>query len=361
MRRACEVVLRGADYPVETYPDGPSGLQRIEKGGAGLVVVDLKMPEMSGTEVIQRIKDSDPDVVIVVITGFATVEAAVEAMRIGAYDFIPKPFTAEELRVIIARAMERRRLVVEARRLREDKEAQARRFITFVSHQLQSPLGAVAQYLDVLLHQSAETLSQKHHRWISRSRRKIADMLEMIGGWLTLAKVEGGQLATQRRPVFWQDLAPEILESFVAAARDQQVVFQNHLPRALPAVIGDASALRMVLANLVANAVRYNRPEGSVRITAAVEENTVALLVADTGIGVAPEHQERIFEEFYRVPGRGEGGTGMGLPICQRIAEELGGRITLVSRPGDGSTFTVILPRAPANGCIDGAENSTAP
>ena len=192
-------------------------------------------------------------------------------------------------------------------------------------------------------------MSEQHAQWIERSRRKIADMLEIIGDWLTISKVEGGQLATERCPVRWPELAAEVLETFTTAACDNNLTLDNRLSSALPAVIGDATALRMLLSNLVANAVKYNRPGGTVSITGQAEQATLVLSVADTGLGIAPENQERVFEEFYRGPNQGaagKGGTGMGLPICKKIAEELGGGITLSSRPGEGSTFTVILPRA---------------
>ncbi len=300
MRRACQAALRRTGYQVETYADGPSGLKRIEEVGAGLLVVDLKMPGMGGLEVIERVKQISPDIVAIVITGFATVSTAVEAMKAGAYDFIPKPFTAEELRVIIARGMERHRLAMEAKRLRVEKEAQARKFITFVSHQLQSPLGAVQQYLEVLLYQSGEAIPDKYRQWIERSSKKTATMLEIIGDWLTVSKVEGGQLATERKPVLWQDLAVEVLENCATAARDRQVTLHNELAPELLAVTGDATALCMLLSNLVVNAVKYNRPEGQVRITAEADQATVSLSVIDTGVGIAPENQEHVFEEFYR-------------------------------------------------------------
>jgi signal transduction histidine kinase len=292
----------------------------------------------------------DADIVVVVITGFATVGTAVEAMKAGAYDFIPKPFTAEELRAIIARAVERYRLSTEAKRLRREKEAQARSFITFVSHQLQSPLGAVRQYLDVLLHQMGEEMPARQRHWIDRSRAKIGEMLQIIADWLTLSKVESGQLATERKPVRWQDVVADVLDSFAPSAQQAQVTAHNEVPRDLPAVIGDEPALKMLLSNLVANAVKYNRVGGLVKVAGVSDERTVSLSVIDSGVGIAPEHQPHVFEEFYRVKdqgGAGAAGTGMGLAICRRIAEELGGQITLSSVPGRGSTFTVVLPRRP--------------
>jgi len=352
MRRACGAALGRAGYQVETFADGPSGLKRIEQVRPGLIVVDLKMPGMGGMEVIDHAKEIDRDMVVIVITGFATVSTAVEAMKAGAYDFIPKPFTAEELRVIIARGVERHRLALEAKRLRAEKEAQARKFVTFVSHQLQSPLGAVRQYLDVLLHLMGDDVPEQQRTWIRRSSNKINQMNAIIRDWLTLSKVEAGQLATQRCLVRWPELVAEVLEGHALATEAKQVTLHSEVPENLPPVIGDPPALKMLLSNLVSNGIEYNRAGGRVTIRAAVDTRTVSLLVSDTGVGIAPEHQDHVFEEFYRVVGEGAertSGTGMGLPICRKIAEELDGEITLTSRPGQGSTFTVVLPRGPAD------------
>ncbi|MCP4591471.1 MAG: response regulator [bacterium] len=349
MRRACQAALRRTGYKVETYADGPSGLRRIEEIGASLLVVDLKMPEMGGMEVIERVKKIDPDLVVIVITGFATVSTAVESMKGGAYDFIPKPFTADELRVIIARGMEHHQLVTESKRLRQEKEAQARKFVTFVSHQLQSPLGAVQQYLDVLCHQAGDSISPEHLKWIARSGKKISSMLEIIGDWLTISKVEGGQLATERIPVYWKGVLAEVLETHAVAARERRITLSDELPDELPPVIGDPIGLRMVLSNLVGNAVKYNRPDGEVRVIGEADDSTVTLSVIDTGVGISAEDHSRVFEEFFRSKGEDaavQSGTGMGLPICQKIVEELCGRITLTSEPGVGSTFSVVLARS---------------
>lgn len=347
MRRACDATLRRAGYKVATYADGPSGLRAVEEDPPWVLVTDLKMPGMGGIEVIQRVKEIDADIVVVVITGFATVDSAVEAMKAGAYDFIPKPFTASQLRTIIGRAVERHELVMEAKRLRAEKEAQARKFITFVSHQLQSPLGAVRQYLDVLLHQLGADAPQKHRQWIERSRAKINEMLEIISDWLTLSKVEGGQLVTERKPLGWPKIVAKTLEDFAATAEAKGIALHNAVPDDLPGVVGDESALRMLLSNYVSNAIKYS-PEGSeVSVAGSVGDRGVTVSVTDNGIGIAPDQQPHVFQEFYRVRDgstKGISGTGMGLAICKKIAEELGGQVGLESEPGKGSTFSVTLP-----------------
>ena len=137
---------------VETFEDGARGLEGVAELKPGLVVVDLKMPGISGMEVISRVHEIDPQIIIIVITGYATIDTAVEAMKSGAYDFLPKPFSPDELRLIVNRGLDRRRLALESQRGEVERALLKRRFVTFVSHQLQTPLVAIHQYLDVLNH-----------------------------------------------------------------------------------------------------------------------------------------------------------------------------------------------------------------
>jgi len=152
------------------------------------------MPELDGFEVIKIVRKIDPDVVIVVITGYATIETAVDAMKMGAYDFLPKPFTPSELRLIIDRGFERWRLARETQLLRQQKEEVERKFVTLVSHQLKGPLGAVKQYLDVLLYTYKDQFPGDTLEWISRSRARITEMLGLIQDWLDDGELDRGAL-----------------------------------------------------------------------------------------------------------------------------------------------------------------------
>src|SRR5512139_2846612 len=173
IRLSCEQILRKSGYKVETFGNGYEGIERLKQARPPLLVVDIKMPELDGFEVIRIVRKIDPEVVIVVITGYATIETAVDAMRMGAYDFLPKPFTPSELRLIIERGFERWRLARETQLLRKQKEEVERKFVTLVSHQLKGPLGAVKQYLDVLLYTYRSQLPEKTIEWISRSQTRI--------------------------------------------------------------------------------------------------------------------------------------------------------------------------------------------
>jgi two-component system, sensor histidine kinase and response regulator len=146
------------------------------------------MPGMSGLEVIGRVHAIDPDIILVVITGYATIDTAVEAMKSGAYDFLPKPFSPDELRLIVNRGFERRRLVLESRQYEVERALLKRRFVTFVSHQLQTPLVAVHQYLDVLKHLGGHPdVAAKREEWIDRCLQRIEEMQVMVKDWLELS------------------------------------------------------------------------------------------------------------------------------------------------------------------------------
>ena len=147
---SCTQILKNGSFQIASASNGTDGLELMKEYHPDLVYVDLKMPGLSGFEVLDQIHEYDPTIVTVVITGFATVNSAVEAMKKGTYDFLPKPFTPDELRLITKRGLERRQLVLETIALRREKELLREHFAAIVSHELKSPLGAVQQNLYVL-------------------------------------------------------------------------------------------------------------------------------------------------------------------------------------------------------------------
>jgi two-component system sensor histidine kinase/response regulator len=349
MRLSCQQILKKVGYRVETFGNGHEGIARLKVARPPLLVVDIKMPELDGFEVIKIVRKIDPDLVIVVITGYATIETAVDAMKAGAYDFLPKPFTPSELRLIIDRGFERWRLTKEAQLLRRQKEEVERKFVTLVSHQLKGPIGAVKQYLDVLLYTCRDQLPTKALEWITRSQVRLGEMLTIIQDWLALAKIDRGALCERNKVT---DLA-QVVENIV---REQQtlpvaagVTISTSFAPDIPPVAGDPVSVSMLVSNLVGNAVKYNRPGGTVSISVSINDKTVNLEISDTGIGIPQESIPHLFEEFYRVKTletQNIPGTGLGLVICKRIAAELGGTIEVESKEGSYTKFTVRLPSA---------------
>ena len=347
MLLSCRRILEKAGYRVETFSSGLDGIRRIEEVRPELLLVDLKMPELDGLQVIERVRSVDPDVVIAVITGYATISTAVDAMKAGAYDFLPKPFTPDELRLIVNRGHERWRLAMESRRLRREKEEAERRFITFVSHQLKSPLVAAKQYLDVLLFTSKGDMTPKTQEWLTRAQARLDEMLNLIHDWLELARIERG---TPCEPGVASDLGEVVTEVVDAAGPQAEaagVTLGAEIASEVGAVRGDRVSLGTIVSNLVGNAIKYNRVGGRVNVRIARDGERAVLEVSDTGIGIPEESLPDLFREFYRVKSertRDIPGTGLGLAICKRLVTDLGGAIEAHSRTDEGTTFVVRLP-----------------
>ncbi len=349
IRLSCEQILRKSGYKVETFGNGYEGIERLKQVRPPLLVVDIKMPELDGFEVIKRVRKIDPDVVIVVITGYATIETAVDAMKMGAYDFLPKPFTPTELRLIIDRGIERWRLAKEAQLLRKEKEEVERKFVTLVSHQLKTPLGAVKQYLDVLLYTCHDQLSGETLEWISRSQARIAEMISLIQDWLMLAKLDRGALCDSTACSDIGIIVESVIREYQQLPSAANITLSTEVAPGLAPARGDAVSLNMLVGNLVSNAVKYNKPGGKVTIRAASDEKWITLEVSDTGLGIPSNLRPHLFEEFYRIKTpetQNIPGTGLGLVICKKIVDELGGSIQVESKEGEYTTFTVKIPVA---------------
>ncbi len=349
MRLSCQQILQKGGYRVETFGNGHAGIKRIQEAKPPLLIVDIKMPELDGFEVINIVRKIDPDLVIVVITGYATIETAVDAMKAGAYDFLPKPFTPNELRMIIGRGFERWRLTKEAQRLRREKEEVERKFVALVSHQLKSPLVAIKQYLDVMLFTSKDQLPEKAAEWILRCQIRLGEMLTIIQDWLALSRIDSGSLCDQGAAADLGRVIADVTSEYQTVPGGPRGTITTSVPVDLPHVCGDPVSINMVVGNLVSNAVKYNRPGGAVSVSAHQEGKMVVLEVSDTGIGIPEEAIPHLFEEFYRVKTeqtQAIPGTGLGLVICKRIIQELHGTIDVRSKQGEGTTFIIHLPVA---------------
>jgi len=349
MRDSCSKILKKDGFLADTAKDGSAGLEKIEKNKPDLVLIDLKMPGISGMEVLEKIKEIDPNIIPVVITGYSTVESAVEAMKRGAYDFLPKPFSPEELRIIIRRGLERRKLILETESLQKEKKLIEENFITMVSHQLRSPLVAIQQYFEVILAGMVGEVQEKPKEMILRSRSRLEGLLNLINDWLDVARLDSGQIVDNIEPLSLKKVIKKIIEDMRPLTQDDNISLELGSCSENDLVQGDKETLEQVFSNLITNAIRYNKPKGKVVITIKENKDFISAEVKDTGIGIAKEHLPFIFDQFYRVK-RGEDqkvkGTGLGLSIAKKIVEAHGGSIRVSSELGKGSSFTVLLPKA---------------
>ena len=349
MRDSCLQVLTKDGYRTETAEDGDIGLDKVREIQPDLVLVDLKMPGLSGMEVLERISEIDPNIVSVVITAYATIESAVEAMKRHAYDFLTKPFTPDQLRVVIKRGLERRRLAIESARLQQEKEVMKENFITLVSHQLRSPLASVKQYFGVLHEGFAGAVSSKQKEMIEKAGRYIDDLLQLINDWLNMSRIDAGNITKTFETV---DLAPvfsKTMELLEPLAQTRKVALKLDVCDSPSLIEGDRESLKEAFTNLISNGINYNREGGTVTVSTREEGEGLMVEIHDTGIGISGDNLHFIFDEFFRAKrkeARDVRGSGLGLPIAKRIIEAHDGFIKVASEVGKGSTFSVFLPKA---------------
>jgi signal transduction histidine kinase len=348
IRDSCCQVLIKDGYRAETAVNGDIGLEKIRDIKPDLALIDLKMPGMGGMELLEKIEDVDPNIVSVVITGYATIESAVKAIKRNAYDFVPKPFTPDQLRIVIERGLEKRRLAIESARLQREKEMMKENFVTLVSHQLRSPLTSVKQYFGVILEGFAGEVASKQKEMIERASKRIDLLLQLIDEWLDMSRIETGSLTKKFEPVDLTLILSEILQLLIPAADARKVTIKLNFHDTITMVQGDKESLKQAFTNLISNGINYNREEGTVTISAIEKENDFVVEICDTGIGISKDNLHLIFEEFFRVKSkktRGITGSGLGLPIAKRIIEAHNGSIKVASEFGKGTTFCVTLPK----------------
>jgi len=345
---SCREILSGAHYEIATATDGEHGLELLDELGPDLMFVDLKMPGISGFDVLERARERHPHVVAIVITGYSTVSSAVEAMKRGAYDFLPKPFTPDEFRLITMRGLEKRHLTLETIRLKRERETLRDNFAAIVSHELKSPLAAVQQNLYALQAELGEgAASSASGDRVVRMQERVDDLLELIDTWLRGFAVDTDRLQERFAPVELDAVLDKAADSARHHAQRKGVDVDVSEDGGPARVLGDEGTLVEAFLNVIGNAVKYSYPGGTVSVEARAADGHVMVTVADRGVGIQAEDLPLLFHDFYRGSSNGAGptGYGMGLAISKRIIEAHGGSIAVESAPGVGSTFTVTLPR----------------
>lgn len=466
IRDGCCKVLAMEGYEVFEAESGTISLEMIERERFDVVLLDLMMPNLSGFDVLGHVKACHPETTIIVISGYATVEHSTEAMKKGAFDFIPKPFSPDQLRAVVSKAIDytralkdiangksrmraiinhlsngvmvsdRRKTVVLAnhaflrlvgyggidpvgRRVGEltrisrieemvdkalattgdglvefceeltpsvevtnpplilnarcvpfrdrfgnnmgavtvlqditslkEMDKLKSEFVSMVAHEIRSPLNTVLMQLNVVKDTLiGGELTDKQKEILDRASAKLKGLTRMSTELLDLARIESGLLSQEREEINVAALL-EDQATFSRPGAESKKISLNVAPfeKPLRPLFANRQNIEEVLSNLITNAINYTPEGGAITLSAKEEGDFLCLEVADTGIGIAEEDRERIFERFYRVKDehtRYVIGTGLGLSIVKKIVEAHHGRISVESEPGRGSTFRVHLP-----------------
>jgi len=347
IRDSCRQVLSKSGYACHTAVDGIEGLHLAHQVDPDVILLDLMMPGVQGLEVLDQVLKSHPNTVCIVITGYATIESAVEAMKRGAFDFLPKPFTPEELRLIVTRGLEQRRLLRETAALREEKERMKQYFITIVAHELRSPLLLVKQYLDLIVGGKMGSIDDTAKEMLDGAHGTLKGLLNIIADWLELARINAGDIAGGTEEIDIWPVLSKVIEEMTPLAAEKNVTLKLDPPPEQTKVRAHAESLSVVFGNLVSNAIKYNRPNGSVILEGHATDGTLRVDVRDTGMGIPEEEIPFIFEDFFRVKSSKTAeipGTGLGLSIVKKIVEGHRGSVEVESKQNEGTAFSVYLP-----------------
>lgn len=345
-------------------------LEMIEAKDYDAIVSDIKMPGMDGLALLSRIQELRPETPTLLITGHGEHELAVQALRGGAYDFIQKPLDRDYVVAALRRAIQSRQMrrqieeqklaleqyvrsledMVEVR-TRELIEANAAKdvFLGIASHELKTPLTSLKGYAQVM-HRHLQLQGSEDLRYLLSMEQAIGRMEILVDDLLNTSLLETHIFVLHRRPFDLVELCRNLLKEYMADP-DHKLLFDA--PNERIEVEIDVERIRQVLLNLLSNARKYSPRESVILVKLERQDQYCCISLQDQGMGIPAEQLPHLFERFYQVPGikvqsGSSSGVGLGLYIAQKIVEQHGGHISVESRIGEGSTFSVLLPLSPA-------------
>jgi two-component system, sensor histidine kinase and response regulator len=361
MRRGASRSLRRFKFQIQGINDdtfgiditeascGMEALGLLEENQYDIALLDYKLGDITGLEILGTIKEKEYDVLAIMMTAYASLEIAVSATKNGAFDFLAKPFTPEELRSVIKKAGTNVVLHRRAKKLEEEKKKVRFQFLSVLSHELKAPLNAVEGYLRIIDGKVAGNDINSYDKMLKRSLDRIGGMRKLIFDLLDLTRIESGQKVRQIAEINLVDSVNRSIETNGPIADKKGVTVELHSSDSVP-INGDSSELEIMFNNLISNSIKYNEDNGRVDITLTQNDDAVKIAIADTGIGMKPEEKERLFGEFVRFKNektKNIEGSGLGLSILQKLVSLYDGEISVESEFGTGTTFNITLKSLP--------------
>lgn len=359
--------LRMRDVDVDTSNSALDAISQLQLREYDAVVSDIKMPGMDGMQLLSTIHARMPDVPVLLITGHGEHELAMQALQEGAYDYTLKPIDRDFFVAAVRRALQTHQLF----RLVQEKQQALEQYAHSLESQVEQRTSELTaanhakdSMLSIVAHELATPLtSLKAITQLARRRLKQGDMDKVIGDIEKMEVsanrlemlvhdlrdtmcIQRDQFILQRSPCDLVKLCQHVVEEF--AVSETPIPCDLSLPEPIEVDI-DSNRISQALLNLLTNARKYSPREAPITVTLQRRGREVILSVRDRGVGIPPEHLSSIYEQFYRVPNinvlvEESTGLGLGLYITHAIVEQHGGHMEVQSLPGEGSTFSIILP-----------------
>jgi two-component system, sensor histidine kinase and response regulator len=333
-------------FTTATAENGGEALRFLETTTPDILILDYKLPDIHGLDILSRVAQVKTPPLTIMITAYASLEVAINATKNGAFDFLAKPFTPDELRNTVRKAAEHVYLERKAQKLEEEKRQVRFQFISVLAHELKSPLAAVEGYLQIMKDRTTGNDMASYDQMIGRSIVRIDGMRKLITDILDLTRIESGQKARTLEEVSLEEIAHQVIAGMEQDTKERKVTVALACPESIT-LQADRGELEIVFANLLTNAVKYNKEGGSISLDISKDDSGAVISCEDTGIGMTEEEAGRIFVEFTRIKNEKTKyitGSGLGLSIVKKIIDLYQGSIKVESAPDQGSRFIIRLP-----------------
>jgi two-component system, sensor histidine kinase and response regulator len=358
-RESLRMLLK-PDYNVQTADCVDAGLKLLKEKKPDTIIMDIRMPGMTGIEGLRKIREIDPHLSVIMLTGFGALDTAKEALRLGANDYISKPFDAGEMREVIGRNVERTRVQrasenasseikeLNARLLKQlaQKERLAslgQASAEFV-HDLGNPLTIVWGYVQLLARKLEQSESDADKAASVRELNIIEQNVRLCRELLTMWQSYGSVEASPHKPMSVSAIVREVIKSASALGAQSGLELKANVCEDPCMLMGDSVQINRAIQNVVINAIQASaETKGSVSVKCTRKDFYVDIRVEDTGSGIEPGQMSRIFDPYFTTK-QGKSGTGLGLYITKKVVDDHSGSIKVDSTPGTGTVFTIRLP-----------------